>query len=105
MKHKKFVTLDEMLDRLYPTLEDKKRFEIELEEFIEENRKELLAELGTKLKKARVKKGMTQEELATKMNTDKANISRIEHGGHNMTVEYLMKIAHLLGRPVIIDIK
>ena len=96
--------MDEMFERLYPTDEDKKRFEIEYEEFIEENRKGLLAELGGKLKRARVKKGLTQAELAAKMNTDKANISRIEHGGHNMTVEYLMKIAHFLGRPVRIEI-
>jgi len=102
-KKQRLYTLEEVTDELYPTPEAKAQFEKELEVFREENRKLVLAELGAKIRKARLAACVTQAGLAQKLNTDKANISRMEHGKQNLTVETIYRIAHILGQPVQIE--
>ena len=53
--------------------------------------------LGYQIFLAREKAGMTQQELAQKIGTRQANISRLEQGNYNFTVEMLEKIANALG--------
>lgn len=48
--------------------------------------------------KARKEQGMTQEELARRIGTQKSNISRLESGNYNPTLDLLTKIANALGK-------
>lgn len=53
--------------------------------------------LGEQLKALRVKKGMTQEQLAQKLNTTKAAISRYEKNQRQPRLEQISEIAQILG--------
>lgn len=52
--------------------------------------------LGQQLKALRVKNGMTQEQLAEKLNTTKAAISRYERDQRQPRLEQISEIAHIL---------
>lgn len=53
--------------------------------------------LGQQLKALRVKNGMTQEQLAEKLNTTKAAISRYERDQRQPRLEQISEIAQILG--------
>lgn len=48
---------------------------------------------------------MTQEELALRAGTQKSNISRLESGAYNPSLDFLIKIARSLGKEVHIEIR
>src|ERR1700741_5597285 len=81
---KNITTLDEILDTKYGKKGAKKRekWEQEFEAF----------RLGVLLEEARIKMGMTQQELAEKCGTNKAYISRIENNASDISLSTLMKI-------------
>lgn len=54
---------------------------------------------------ARLKKGLTQGELARKLGTKQSAIARLESGNFNPTLEFLQKIADALGTRLVIDFK
>jgi len=78
------TTFDELLDKKYGKRGGKKRekWEQEFEAF----------KLGVLLEEARLKLGMTQEELAEKCGTNKSYISRIENDASDIRLSTLMKI-------------
>jgi DNA-binding XRE family transcriptional regulator len=82
--NKNLTSLDEILDKKYGKRGVKKReeWEQEFEAF----------RLGVLLEKARIKLGMTQEELAEKCGTNKSYISRIENNASDIRLSTLMKI-------------
>ena len=45
----------------------------------------------------RIKKGLTQRELAQKIGTKQSAISRLESGAYNPTFSFLQKLADALG--------
>lgn len=53
--------------------------------------------LGKQLKALRIKNGMTQEQLAEKLNTTKAAISRYERDQRQPRLEQISEIAQILG--------
>ena len=53
--------------------------------------------LGQNLRKIRTKKKMTQGDLASALNVDRAYISNIENGRMNPTLSTLEKISNALG--------
>lgn len=55
-----------------------------------------LTTLGARIKELRLKKGMTQIELAIQCNFEKASMSRIEAGKTNITVLTLRRISMAL---------
>ena len=55
-------------------------------------------ELISKAIDARLKKKMTQEEVATKMGTTKSSISRFESGNYNPTIDFLTRLSYALGK-------
>lgn len=46
----------------------------------------------------REKQNITQEELAFRVGTQKSNISRLESGTYNPSLDFLIKVAHSLGK-------
>ena len=61
---------------------------------------EVLKKIGINVKKARLKMGLTQEELGDKSGLDSRHIGFIERGEINSTVKTLNKIAQGLGKTV-----
>ena len=78
------TTLDQILDNKYGKKGQPKReeWEQQFEAF----------RLGILLEEARIKLGMTQEELAEKCGTNKSYISRIENNSSDIRLSTLMKI-------------
>ena len=78
------TTLDEMLDKKYGKkgMPKREQWEQEFEAF----------RLGVLLEEARIKLGLTQEELAQKCGTNKSYISRIENDSSDIRLSTLMKI-------------
>ncbi|MGM0452345.1 MAG: helix-turn-helix domain-containing protein [Thermodesulfobacteriota bacterium] len=54
--------------------------------------------IGVLLKQAREEVGLTQEELAEKLNTKKSAISRIENHSEDIKLSTLKKYANALGK-------
>jgi len=61
------------------------------------NDPKFLTSLGARIRELRLQKDMTQNELATLCNFEKASMSRIESGKTNVTVITLRKISVALG--------
>ncbi len=60
--------------------------------------------LGIMLRQARVNAGLTQEELAQKLNTKKSAISRIENHAEDIRLSTLEKVAEALGKTLKLSI-
>ncbi len=54
---------------------------------------------------ARAQQNLTQEELAKRVGTQKSNISRLESGTYNPTLDFITKVAKCLGKKVHIEIR
>lgn len=55
--------------------------------------------------RARKEQNMTQAELAGRIGTQKSNISRLESGNYNPTLDMLIKIAQALGKNLSIQLR
>ena len=53
----------------------------------------------------RTSQNITQEELALRVGTQKSNISRLESGTYNPSLDFLTKVAHSLGKEIQVKIK
>lgn len=53
----------------------------------------------------RSRQSITQEELALRVGTQKSNISRFESGAYNPSLDFLIKLAHSLGKEMQITLK
>ena len=58
---------------------------------------EYLARLGLKIRKRRIKGGLTQEQLAYNSGLDRSYIGGIERGERNISVITLVKLSQNLG--------
>lgn len=54
---------------------------------------------------ARKEQNMTQAELAKRVGTQKSNISRLESGNYNPSLDFLTKVVESLGKSLNIQIK
>ena len=61
-------------------------------------------ELISKAIDVRLKKKMTQEEVAEKMGTTKSSISRFESGNYNPSFDFLIRLFYALGKQIKISI-
>lgn len=92
------LTLDQFKDRHYGKVGTAKRDELEAgyENF----------KLGALIQEARIEKGLTQEELATKVGTSKSYISKIENNVKEVRFSTLQKIVEVgLGGQLELSIK
>lgn len=55
--------------------------------------------------KARKEQNITQSELAKRVGTQKSNISRLESGNYNPSLDFLAKVAESLGKNLSVQIK
>lgn len=55
--------------------------------------------------KARKEQNITQSELAKRVGTQKSNISRLESGNYNPSLDFLVKVAESLGKNLSVQIK
>ena len=62
-------------------------------------------EVARQLKEMRRAQGMTQESLAELVGTKKSNISRLESGRYNPSLDFLVKVAKGLGKQLQIRMK
>ena len=83
-KNKNLTSFDELLDKEYGKIGTEKRedFENGFEEF----------KLGVLIQKARLEKGLTQEQLAEKCGTNKGYISKVENDIKDVRLSTLKKI-------------
>lgn len=61
--------------------------------------------IGLMIKELRLKQGMTQEELAKRMNTKKSVISRMENHSEDIRLSTLGKVAEVFGKRLQIAIE
>lgn len=54
---------------------------------------------------ARKEQNITQAELAKRVGTQKSNISRLESGNYNPSLDFLAKVAESLGKSLTVQIK
>ena len=54
---------------------------------------------------ARKEQHMTQEELAGRIGTKKSNVSRLERGNYNPSLDFLIRVAKALGKELVIEMK
>lgn len=57
----------------------------------------MLSTIGATIRQARTDRDLSQEDLATVIGIDRAHLSRIEAGKHNISVRTLGQVAHALG--------
>ena len=57
-------------------------------------------DVALQMKQARKEQGITQEMLAEKVGTKKSNISRLESGRYNPSLDFLEKVAGGLGKEI-----
>ncbi|MBR1683781.1 MAG: helix-turn-helix domain-containing protein [Clostridia bacterium] len=57
------------------------------------------------LAEARMASGVSQQELANRIGTQKPNISRLESGQQNISLDTMLKIASALNKDITIDLK
>ncbi len=60
--------------------------------------------IGVLLKQAREEAGLTQEELAVRMNTKKSAISRIENHAEDIKLSTLEKFVNALGKHLRLEV-
>jgi HTH-type transcriptional regulator / antitoxin HipB len=88
----KTIPFDEVLDKHFGKEGTPKRdlFEAELQADV----------IAYQLKQLRIKQHLTQEQLAQKLGMDKTQISKIEKGNRNLTLDTITRVANALGAKV-----
>jgi transcriptional regulator with XRE-family HTH domain len=69
---------------------------------IENNPHIFRLEIGESIRLIREGRGLTQEQLAVKMNISRSTISKIESGKFNFSIDYLSKFAEFLNFEIIV---
>ena len=62
-------------------------------------------DVADQLRSVRKAQGMTQESLAERVGTKKSNLSRLESGRYNPSLDFLVKVADGLGKQIQIKVK
>ncbi|HPZ09964.1 MAG TPA: helix-turn-helix transcriptional regulator [Candidatus Eremiobacteraeota bacterium] len=62
-------------------------------------------EMVKQIIKARIELNLSQKELANRVGTKQSNISRLEGGNYNPSIQFLKKVAHGLGKELHISFK
>ncbi|MFA6808313.1 MAG: helix-turn-helix transcriptional regulator [Eubacteriales bacterium] len=63
----------------------------------------VLYDIKREIIRLRLEQGLSQKELADKINTKQSAISRLESGEYNPSIEFLTKVANALGKELQIN--
>lgn len=63
-------------------------------------KKEILIKFGEKVRKERLKQGLSQESLASKVGVHRTYVGMIERAEKNITLENIEKVAKALNIPI-----
>ncbi len=88
------LELDEVIEELKATNKEYENFDEEFELF----------KIGYMLREVRKEIGITQEEIAKKMNTYKSNISRIENHSEDIKLSTLKRFARAVGKDISLQV-
>lgn len=88
--NKTSISMDNLRERLFQDEEFKKEYE----------KLEPRYELVSLIIKTRLEQNLTQEELARRIGTKKSNISRLESGKYNPSLDFIIKVAEAFGKKV-----
>ena len=92
--------------RKYPTFQEDLNERLKDPEFKKAwDNSEAEYQLAAKLIEARLKRKMSQRELAIRVKTSQAAISRIEAMNGNPSLSFLKRIAHALGAKLTISLR
>lgn len=91
------------MDELDKYIQDRKERDPAFAEGYENGYQEFL--VGVLLREARKGAGVTQEELANAIHTKKSVISRMENKASDARVSTLRKVAHALGKDLVIELR
>ena len=97
MKNKKYTTLEELEDKYIGVAGTPEREQYEFELSMEI--------LGEKLKKMRMERNLTQEQLGKLIGVQKAQISKLENGASSATVATITKVFKALKAKVKLQIE
>jgi len=78
----------------------KKKLMEDPELILELEKNEAEYQLISDIIRARLDQNITQKELAERMGTRQSNISRLESGNYNPSLEFIEKVASALGKKV-----
>ncbi|MCF0131149.1 MAG: helix-turn-helix transcriptional regulator [Pseudobutyrivibrio sp.] len=59
-------------------------------------------DVASKMKDMRLSMNLTQQDLADRSGTQKSNISRMESGKYNPSLDFLVKVADSMGKHVLV---
>lgn len=62
-------------------------------------------DVALQMRNARKKSSLTQQELADLTGTKKSNISRMESGNYNPSLDFLVKVCEGMGRSLTIKVE
>ena len=95
MKNQGYMTWEEFEKKLFK--------QPGFKEVVEETRLEY--EIARALIKARIEKGLTQAEVARRMNTKQSVISRVENAGTMPSLAFLKRLAEVLNASLEVQFK
>jgi transcriptional regulator with XRE-family HTH domain len=75
----------------------KKRYE---DDIVPDSSRQIRMEMARQMREARVGGHLTQQVVAERAGTRKSNISRMESGNYNPTLDFLVKVAESMGKQV-----
>lgn len=87
----------------FDTIKNDLMVDIEFQQEYEELRPRY--EIITQIIEARKEQKMTQSDLAKKVGTQKSNISRLESGNYNPSLDFLIKVAQCLGKDLTVKMR
>lgn len=62
-------------------------------------------EIISRIIQVRKEQNITQEQLACRIGTQKSNISRLESGNYNPSLDFLIKVASGLGKSLKVELR
>lgn len=80
----------------------KKRYE---DGVVPQLNQEIRTEFAKQMRKIRLSQNLTQQVLADRVGTKKSNISRMESGRYNPSLDFMVRVADCMGKHISITLE
>lgn len=80
----------------------KKRYE---DGVVPQLNKEIRTEFARQMREIRLSQNLTQQVLADRVGTKKSNISRMESGRYNPSLDFMVRVADCMGKHISITLE